>query len=448
MTVLLISSDSVDAQMAGPGIRYWEFAKHLSKTYEVILLTPNSSSLSHPRFQILQRTKHTLADSFRKADVVVTQGYLYPLAPLIMRDKPLVVDLYDPLPIELLEHHSHLPLSTAQLSQSYCVARTKMLLQRGDFLLYSNERQRDYWLGMLTAVGRVNHQQYRNEPNFTKLFGYVPYGIPDDPPVHTQFVLRGKDAMFSETDTIVLWGGGLWKWFDPYSVIRAIGEISQIRHDIKLLFLAARRSKTDSTGINIAYSTDEAIELAQQLNLYNHSVFFHHEWVPYAERQNYFLEANIGISTHFETLETRFAFRTRLLEYLWTELPIITAKGDYLSDLVEQHQLGIVVSPSSIQQIKAAIIRLTDDRPFLNQCRENIRRVRKQFFWSQVIKPLEAFCSQPYQTCYLTRFARWFHLMKFYANTGKDLIKYRGHKKILAKIRRLLNVEYSMLNVK
>jgi len=425
--------------MAGPGIRYWEFAKQLSKAHEVILLTPNLSSLSHSQFQLLQRTKHTLTSSLQQADVVVTQGYLYALAPLMRLDKPLVVDLYDPLPIELLAHHSHLPLSAAQLSQSYCIERTKMLLQRGDFFLYSNERQRDYWLGMLTAAGRVNHQQYQKDSNFSKLFGCVPYGIPDERPVHTKSVLRGGDTIFSETDTIVLWGGGLWKWFDPCSVIRAIGEIAQTRRDIKLVFLAARRPKTDSTGINIAYSTDEAIELSRQLGLYNRYVFLNSDWVPYTERQNYLLEANIGISTHFENLETRFSFRTRLLDYLWAELPIITTGGDYLSELVKQHQLGLVVAPSDVRQIKDAILHLTDDHSFSEQCRENIRRIRKRLLWSEVIQPLDVFCSKPYKTCSMTRPVRWFRLLKFYANTAKDLIKYRGHKKILAKIRRAFN---------
>ena len=435
MTILLISSDAIDTQMAGPGIRYWEFAQQLARTHTVILLTPNASTLSHPRFRIRQRTRRTLAAALQQADVIVTQGYLYPLAPVFLSNKPLVVDLYDPLPIELLEHHAHLPLAAAQLSQSYCVARTKMLLQRGDFFLYSNARQRDYWLGMLTAVGRVNHQQYRRDPNLANLLAQVPYGLADEPPTHTKAVIRGADKLFAATDTVVLWGGGLWQWFDPGAVIRAMGEISRIRSDLKLLFLAARRAATDSTGINIAYATDAAIELSQELQLYNRTVFFQQEWVPYSERQNYFLEANIGVSTHFETIETRFAFRTRLLDYLWTELPIIATRGDYLSELVEQHQLGIAVAPAAIPEITAAILRLTDDQAFRDQCRANLRRIRAQFAWSRVIAPLASFCAQPYQTCQLSHPGRWLRLLKFYMNTGKDLLKYRGHQKILAKLK-------------
>ena len=439
MTILLISSDTIDTQMAGPGIRYWEFAKHLSKEHEVILLTPNRSSLSHPRFQIIQRTRQTLKTTLRQADVVVTQGYLFALAPLLFMDKPLVIDLYDPLPVELLEHHAHLPLYDAQLSQSYCVERTKLLLQWGDFFLCSHERQRDYWLGMLTAVGRVNHQHYRKDSDFAHLFGYVPYGISDEPPIQTTSVLRGADKRFAETDTILLWGGGLWKWFDPCSVIRAVSDISKTRQDIKLLFLGGKRANSDTTGINIAYATEDAMALSKQLGVYNRTVFFHEDWIPYNERQNYFLEANVGISTHFSSLETRFAFRTRILDYLWTELPMITTEGDYLSDLIKAHQLGIVVPPADVAQLQHAILRLTDDHTFLEQCRANIRQIKQQYLWSNAIAPLQRFCAAPYRTSHFSRPARIAHLLKFYTNIGKFLITYRGYHKIFEKAKKLIS---------
>lgn len=445
MTILLISSDSIDTQMAGPGIRYWEFAKHLSANHDVILLTPNTSSLSHPRFQIRQHTKHTLADALQRADVIVTQGYLYRLAPLLLTRTPLVIDLYDPLPIELLEHHSHLPLAEAQLSQSYCVERTKLLLQRGDFFLYSNERQREYWLGMLTAVGRVNHQHYRQDQDFSRLFGCVPYGISDEAPKPTGTVLRGAKTAFTRmassdkpalcaTDTIVLWGGGLWKWFDPCTVIRAIAEIARSRDDIKLVFLSTTRSNPDATRLNIAYATEEAIALSRELGVYNRHVFFNPTWVPYAERQNYLLEADIGISTHLATLETEFSFRTRILGYLWAELPIITTRGDCLGELVEQQQLGIVVAPLAVDQVRDALIRLADDQRFREDCRANIRRIRTQLLWSRVIAPLEEFCAAPYRTSPVSQFAWWRQLFGFYLNTGKILLKYRGYKKLFTKI--------------
>lgn len=424
--------------MAGPGIRYWEFAKHLSKTHDVTLLTPNASSLSHSEFQLIQHTKDSLATALSQADVIITQGYMYPLAPLLWANIPLVVDLYDLLPIELLEHHAHLPLSEAQLSQSYCVERTMQLLRRGDFFLYSHVRQREYWLGMLSAMGRVQHRQYRTDPGFSTLLGCVPYGISDEPPMHTQNVIRGIDTAFagaiSPTDTVVLWGGGLWNWFDPCSVIRAIAEISQTRQDIKLVFLATARSNPETTQLNIAYATEQALALSRELGVHNRTVFFNSAWVPYAERQNFLLESNIGVSTHFDSLETEFSFRTRILDYLWAELPILSTTGDYLSKLVNRHQLGITVAPRDVTQLKNALLRLTDDHAFVEHCKQNIRHLRKQMTWSQVIQPLEAFCAAPYHTSRLSRTMKAFHMFQWYATSARLLIQHRGYRKILAKL--------------
>ena len=442
MHILLISSDAVNPSMAGPGIRYWEFARHLSHAHTVTLLTPNTSTLSHPRFQLVRRTRHSLAAALARADVVVTQGFGFPLAPVYQSRLPLVVDVYDPLPIELLEHHTHLPLFEAQLSHSYCVERTKCLLRRGDFLLYSHQPQRAYWLGMLTALGRVEHKRYRVRPDFSDLLGCVPYGIADDVPVQTGPAMRGPETAFagaiSDTDTILLWGGGLWNWFDPCSVITAVGEICRTRQDIKLVFLATARSNQDSTQLNIAYATDRALALSQELGLYNRQVFFHDSWVPYTERQNFLLEADVGVSTHFRTLETEFSFRTRILDYVWAGLPILCTTGDYLSELVMQHQLGIAVAPKDVGQLRNAILRLADDRTFVEQCQANIRQIRQQMTWSQVIKPLETFCAVPYRTSELHRTSQTLDLLKFYVTNLKLLIQYRGHRKILAKLKQLV----------
>jgi hypothetical protein len=34
------------------------------------------------------------------------------------------------------------------------------------------------------------------------------------------------------------------------------------------------------------------------------------------------------VSTHYEHVETTFAFRTRILDYLWAGLPVVATGGD------------------------------------------------------------------------------------------------------------------------
>jgi hypothetical protein len=173
-------------------------------------------------------------------------------------------------------------------------------------------------------------------------------------------------------------------------------------------------------------------------------VFFNDAWVPYAERQNFLLEANVGVSTHANTLETEFSFRTRILDYLWAELPILSTTGDYLSEMVDRQQLGITVAPRNVPQLKEAIVRLADDRAFVEQCKANIRNVRQPMRWSQVIQPLEAFCASPYQTSHLRPSAKMLHMLRFYATNVKLLIRYRGHRKILAKVKQFLSQSSSL----
>ena len=85
---------------------------------------------------------------------------------------------------------------------------------------------------------------------------------------------------------------------------------------------------------------EQARDLARELGLLDRGVFFN-DWVPYDERQNWLLEADVAVSLHQETLEARYAFRTRMLDNLWCSLPIVATRGDVLADLIESANIGI-----------------------------------------------------------------------------------------------------------
>lgn len=91
----------------------------------------------------------------------------------------------------------------------------------------------------------------------------------------------------------------------------------------------------------------EARRLAGELGLVGSHVFFNEGWVPYDKRQSYLLEADLGVSTHLDHLETAFSFRTRILDYIWASLPIVTTEGDALADLVTGEGLGSSVPPAT-----------------------------------------------------------------------------------------------------
>ena len=69
-------------------------------------------------------------------------------------------------------------------------------------------------------------------------------------------------------------------------------------------------------------------------------MIFNDGWVPYEQRRAYFREADLGVSAHFDGIEARFAFRTRLLDHFAAGLPSVVTGGDVLGDLVGERGLG------------------------------------------------------------------------------------------------------------
>jgi hypothetical protein len=161
------------------------------------------------------------------------------------------------------------------------------------------------------------------------------------------------------------------------------------RGDIKLVFLGIRHPNPDVGGDEMA---NRAVALSQELGLHETCVFFR-EWTPYRERQAYLLEADVGISLHFAHVETHFSFRTRLLDHIWAELPTIVTRGDVLSDLVEQHELGWVVDYESVDEVAAAILESAGRSR--DEFRKRFAEVVPQLAWDAVMQPLLTFCREP-----------------------------------------------------
>ena len=103
--------------------------------------------------------------------------------------------------------------------------------------------------------------------------------------------------------------------------------------------------------------------LSEELGLTGKHVFFNDGWVEYAQRQNFLLEATLGVTTHFDSAETRFAFRTRALDYLWAALPVVTTEGDWFAELVAREGLGLTVPPEDPDALAGALNRLLSARP-------------------------------------------------------------------------------------
>lgn len=395
MQILLVTNDYIGHQRAGPAIRALELAKVLAKDHEVTLASaqPGAIETDGIRFISGARSHPTeLRAVASRVDVVIAQGLVLFSFPFLSRAHHLVVELYDPYLFEYLEHaNARFPV-WGYRRQWYLLNQQ---LLRGDFFLCANQRQWEYWLGRLCALGRLNPEQYRRDPTFRSLLDVVPFGIPSMPPIHSQRVVKGVVPGIAENDLLLLWAGGIWEWFDPLTLIRAMALIARERSDIKLLFLGGRHP--DPT-VAMMPMEKECHRLSQELGLTGRTVHFMQQWVPQADLPNYLIEADIGVASYWDTVETHFAFRTRVRDYIWACLPMILTKGDDFADMVENRQLGRTVAERDVEGWRKAILELAANPTEREQIRQRLQQIALQFHWDKVAEPLVRYCEEPYRT--------------------------------------------------
>ncbi len=391
--VLVATGDVLRPKMAGPAIRAWHIAKTLSKEHEVQLVTVTQCGLSHPDFVVRHVDDRELARLEQWCDVVVFQGNLMRQHSALRNSKKVVVvDVYDPFHLEVLEQARGLEPHERLFAARTSTEVLNEQLMRGDFFMCASDKQRDFWLGQLAGVGRVNPMTYDAGETLESLIAVVPFGVTDDPPHATMPVLRDVVPGIGRDDKVVLWGGGVYNWFDPLTLLRAIDKLRRRLPEVRLYFLGLSHPNPEVGEMSMATA---AVELSDELGLTGTHVFFNEGWVEYEGRQNYLLEADVGVSTHLDHVETAFSFRTRVLDYLWASLPIVATGGDSLADVIDTEGIGLTVPPADVDALEDALFRLLDDDAFNASCREALVRLAPSYRWSRVLQPLLAFCREP-----------------------------------------------------
>ena len=391
--IVVATRDSLAPRMAGPGIRAWNVARELSREHDVRLVSLTKADLTDPHFSIELTHEREIEDLVEWCDIFVFQGWVMAGQECFEReDRIFVVDVYDPMHLEQLEQGKDEGEDARRRHVAGATAILNDQLARGDFFLCASDKQRDFWLGSLASLGRINSATYDDDPSLRSHIAVVPFGIPDEPAVRTRDAIKGVMPGVGADDPVILWGGGVYNWFDPLTLIRAVDRLRERIPGVKLVFLGMRHPNAEVPEMRMAV---DARELAASLGLVGSTVIFNEQWVAYEDRQNYLLDADVAVTTHLHHIETEFSFRTRVLDYLWAGLPIVATGGDALADLIHQERLGIAVPPNDIDALEAALFRLLDDKVFADECRERVQAVQPAFAWSVALRPVVEFCRAP-----------------------------------------------------
>ncbi len=391
--IVVVTGEPVGAKMAGPAIRAWEIASLLAGEHDVRLVSLAKVDRRSSAFEVMHSSGQEMHNHEDWCDIIIFQGFLLEHCPWLM-DSPKVIvgDVYDPIHLEQLEQGKDLGEEGRTRSVSETTSALNRQLSRADYLMCASEKQRDFWLGQLAAVGRINPAVYDQDESLNGLIGVVPFGIPDSPPVQRSHGIRGTVPGIGAEDKVIFWGGGIYNWFDPLTLIEAVGALSQRHPEVRLFFLGTQHPNPHVPAMRVLV---RARELADELGLTDRVVFFNEGWVPYADRANFLLDADVGVSAHFEHVETAFSFRTRILDYLWAGLPIVATAGDTFGTLIEQHDIGMTVPPLDAFAMETALETMLYDDERVARTRANVAVFARTYTWPRVLEPLAQFCRSP-----------------------------------------------------
>jgi glycosyltransferase involved in cell wall biosynthesis len=365
--ILLVCPEPLGhGQPAGVGIRFLEIARVLREDgHAVTVLSPDAGEVAGCASGFIN--PETLLATSDRSDAAVVQGHVANAFFQQASPIPTVVDLYDPYIIENMHYfaergaevfqHDHFTLMTS--------------LVRGDFFLCASEAQRMFYLGALLSAGRLNPALFESDPELGTMIAVAPFGVPPPRPI-LRSAPRAPHILF----------GGIYDWYDPIAAIDAVAIVRQSVPGATLTF--TRHPNPDITPQG---KLAEAMAHARA-NGYDFVRF--EPWVPYERRAEFFERFAMALITFPHSLETDLSMRTRIYDYLWCGLPIVSSSAPGTDEILERYQTGIVVRDHTPGAYASAIVSIDA---------EGMTRGARGFVddhqWDHTLEPLRAFCRTP-----------------------------------------------------
>jgi glycosyltransferase involved in cell wall biosynthesis len=352
-------------QPAGIGIRFVEIARVLRDDgHSVTILSPDAGEVTGCASSYIN--PETLLATSEASDVAVVQGHVANAFFLQAAPIPTVVDLYDPYIIENLHYYAERGAEVFQHDHFTLMSS----LSRGDFFLCASEAQRMFYLGALLAAGRLNPAAFEADPELHSLIAVAPFGVPD---VGRASARRASRAEARATFDILF--GGIYDWYDPIMAVEAV----RLVENATLTFTHHPNPELTPQG-----KLAEAMEHVRA-NQYTHVRF--EPWAPYEERAEFFARFDLALLTFPRSLETDLSMRTRVYDYLWCGLPIVTSSAPGTDEILARYHAGVVVTEETPRAFAEAIRNVPRDGEF--------ERFVREHQWSATLAPLREFCRAP-----------------------------------------------------
>lgn len=369
----------------GGGLRCWGLAKGIvanksddievtvayEKSYRKKTFTQSFEGVSIKTWSI-----DMVADFMQSYDTILVSYCMGELSNVVAQnirdDQQLVLDCYVPIYVEVSARES------ADVDREFDafmvdVPKWAEVLRRGDVFLCANDAQKDFYKGVLAAVGRINPITYSEE-----LLLVVPYGIYREEPKQTHkpiTKLIGNEEKYLK----ILWFGGIYPWFDIRELADAVKLINKTT-PAKLVVVGAKNPFNNHPDFNARY--DEFVTHVKDKKLSDYVVM--QEWIDFNDRANWYLDADIVVVFNKIGEENKLAWRTRLVDFMWADLPVITNGGDPLGEKMLENKAAIRIMDTDASSIANAVIKSVANPKDVHDLKSNMSKLKQAYYWDVV----------------------------------------------------------------
>lgn len=386
-------------KIEGGGMRCWGLAQGLYKNgHSVTVAVNNNFPIDENEREGINLLNWSEDSNFvniiNSFDVIIVNyamgGPMSFIVDNIDDNVTLILDCYVPIYIEVSARNSE---NIVEEYSNYQVdlEHWNKALKRGDYFLCANTPQKHMYMGALGALGIINPYSYETNRIIVVPFGIESTALPKE--INNPYRSLGIPS----SDFTLLWFGALYPWFNIKPLLKSIRSLSKEYSNFKFVLVGGKNPYNNHPDFIKQY--EETYNYLESEGLIGKSVFFI-DWVDFNERLDWYSGANCVISINNPGSENHYSWRTRVMDYVWGELPMITNGWDPLSESLVAEDAALKINDTSEESISSLLKNLIEDGKILHRVKNNLKNQRTQYFWENVTNPLSTTISintKPYK---------------------------------------------------
>ena len=351
----------------GGGLRCWSLAKGMQEAmpnFDVTLMYPNwydadEQPAEYDGVKLARwKDRQDMLQKLPDYEVIVVSycygDYSLDIANSMGPTQVLVLDCYVPIHVEMCARRSPERLEEAAAYEGERV-RWDEVLCKGSFFLCANTNQIHYYRGILHQIGRLNPINYDDDPLIL-----APYGISRDLPVPAATPIQ--ELGIQPGVKKLLWFGGVYPWFNVKVLFDAVSRLNLTTPCVLIVVGVRNPFNSHPLFVGLAAEIEAMAQSADYAGLV-HLV----DWVQYHDRANWYLDSDLTVMISQEGVENNYAWRTRLVDYIWANSPVATSGQDLLSQKMIELGIAAKLDIGTSEQMALSLANALDALPAMHE---------------------------------------------------------------------------------